>query len=199
MNKRSSHDVRQQQDRQRQTSNHRDDCESASGTKTMDGMDQPNLAHQKASNPDTNCFDEVQFPEDRYMNVASGIQPLPTPDPPSLHRARRVREEEPGAYAVAGIRPIFHRPTTNDRPSTVGAPNTDMPGLEMIPVTPHVANLMVLSMLNQLRKRKMGRFQQQNQYQQGQESYGRKKCVFPSPWRQLWSCLHLLVFFWCFS
>ncbi|CAB9528776.1 expressed unknown protein (Partial), partial [Seminavis robusta] len=43
-------------------------------------------------------------------DVISGIQPLPTESPPALNRAQRASEAKPGAYAVAGIRPMFHRP-----------------------------------------------------------------------------------------
>ncbi|CAB9516494.1 LRR receptor-like serine threonine-protein kinase [Seminavis robusta] len=66
-------------------------------------------------------------------DVISSIQPLPTSTLPSLHRARRVREDGPGAYAVAGIRPIFHRPRS--RRLTGRIPDMEARGLELVPTS----------------------------------------------------------------
>ncbi|CAB9525281.1 Leucine Rich Repeat [Seminavis robusta] len=67
-------------------------------------------------------------------DTISSIQPLPTLTPPSLHRARRVGEDGPGAYAVDGIGPIFHRPRS--RPLTGRMSEMEEQGLELVPTSP---------------------------------------------------------------
>ncbi|CAB9519666.1 Leucine Rich Repeat [Seminavis robusta] len=73
---------------------------------------------------------KVSSPHAFTDDVIRSIQPLPTVTPPAVSRASRVQEDGPGAYAVAGIRPIFYRPRS--RPLTGRIPEMEELGLELV-------------------------------------------------------------------
>ncbi|CAB9516490.1 Leucine Rich Repeat [Seminavis robusta] len=67
-------------------------------------------------------------------DVISSIQPLPTSSSPEFHQTGNIREERPGAYAMAGIRPIFRGPR-RIRPLTGRIPDVEGLGLELVPTS----------------------------------------------------------------
>ncbi|CAB9510346.1 Leucine Rich Repeat [Seminavis robusta] len=126
--KTQSQDVQQQQ----QQTNSFYDMVEKEGSKEKTEMEEV-IGSQRPTTFPSSLDSKVSSPPAHTDDVISSIQPSTTLSPPELSRASRVSEAVPGAHAVAGIRPIFYRPSS--RPLTGRTTEMEELGLELVPTS----------------------------------------------------------------